>query len=375
MLKTIWARVGNRKRLYLVDGASAFILPVKQYLDYLAALEKSPHTLEHYCRHLCHYFTFLEQSQRDWRSVSPDDLVNFVQWLRNPLRQVGTYPIHAVSPLSERSVNTIVTAVSSFYRYHLQRGEPLSNPVLYEQISNRFSGFKPFLIHTSRGKTIRRVVKLKEPEKRVKTVKDADFETFLASMDNQQFRCMVLLMREGGVRVGEALGLLIQDLEFHRNGIWIRRRKDLENEALAKSLREGEERFIDLSPELMALLDHLLLQHSFETDHLFVVLKRNAKDQWGNSTYGHPLDREAVKALFRYYSRKSGIVIHAHQLRHSHATELILAGWDASYVQQRLGHAQVQTTINTYVHLTDEDLSQKWRTYQEAKKHDTSSPT
>ncbi len=240
MLKTIWARVGNRKRLYLVDGASAFILPVKQYLDYLAALEKSPHTLEHYCRHLCHYFTFLEQSQRDWRSVSPDDLVNFVQWLRNPLRQVGTYPIHAVSPLSERSVNTIVTAVSSFYRYHLQRGEPLSNPVLYEQISNRFSGFKPFLIHTSRGKTIRRVVKLKEPEKRVKTVKDADFETFLASMDNQQFRCMVLLMREGGVRVGEALGLLIQDLEFHRNGIWIRRRKDLENEALAKSLREGK---------------------------------------------------------------------------------------------------------------------------------------
>jgi integrase/recombinase XerD len=375
MPRTIWARVGNRKRLYLVDGACEFILPVKQYLDYLAALEKSPHTLEHYCRHLCHYFTFLEQSRRDWRSVSPDDLVNFVQWLRNPLRQVETYPIHAVSPLSERSVNTIVTAVSSFYRYHLQRGEPLSNPVLYEQISNRFSGFKPFLIHTSRGKTIRRVVKLKEPEKRVKTVKDADLATFLASIDNQQFRCMVLLMREGGLRVGETLGLLIQDLEFHRNGIWIRRRKDLENEALAKSLREGEERFIDLSSELMALLDHLLLQHTFETDHLFVVLKQNAKDKWGNSTYGRPLDREAVKALFRYYSQKSGIAIHAHQLRHSHATELIRAGWDASYVQQRLGHAQVQTTINTYVHLTDEDLSQKWRTFQEAKQRDTSSST
>src|SRR6266566_1874975 len=344
MLKNIWARVGNRKRLYLVDGACEFILPVKQYLDYLAALEKSPHTLEHYCRHLCHYFTFLEQSQLDWRSVAPDDLVGFVQWLRNPLRQIGMHAIHAVSPLSER-------------------------------ISNRFSGFKPFLIHTSRGKTIRRVVKLKEPEKRVETVKDADFETFLATIDNRQFRCLVLLMREGGLRVGEALGLLIQDLEFHRNGIWIRRRKDLENEALAKSLREGEERFIDLSPELMALLDHLLLLHTFETDHLFVVLKQHAKDKWGNSTYGRPLDRDAVKALFRYYSRKSGIPVHAHLLRHSHATELIRAGWDASYVQQRLGHAQVQTTINTYVHLTDEDLSQKWRIYQEAKQHDPSSPT
>ena len=66
-----------------------------------------------------------------------------------------------------------------------------------------FSGFKPFLIHTSRGKTIRRVVQLKEPEKRIKTVKDADFATFLASIDNLQFRCIVLLMREGGLRTGD----------------------------------------------------------------------------------------------------------------------------------------------------------------------------
>lgn len=179
----------------------------------------------------------------------------------------------------------------------------------------------------------------------------------------------MLLMREGGLRVGEVLGLLIQDLEFHHNGIWIRRRSGLENGALAKSLSEGEERFIDLSPALMALLDHLLLAHTFETDHLFVVLKKNARDKWGCSTYGRPLDREAVKGLFRHYSQKSGIRLHAHMLRHSHATELIKAGWDASYVQKRLGHAQVQTTINTYVHLDDEALSQKWRKYQEEQSH------
>ena len=191
----------------------------------------------------------------------------------------------------------------------------------------------------------------------------------MASIDNLQFRCIALLMREGGLRVGEVLGLLIQDLEFHRNGIWVRRRSGLENGALAKSMMEGEERFIDLSPELMALLDHLLLHHSFETDHLFVVLKKNAKDKWGNSTYGHPLDREAVKGLFRHYSQKSGIRVHAHLLRHSHASELIKAGWDASYVQKRLGHAQVQTTIDTYVHLDDEEMSQKWHAYQEEKQY------
>lgn len=376
VVKTVWAKNETGKQLYLVDHACEFIFPVKRYLDYLTALEKSPHTRENYCRHLCYYFTFLEQSHLDWRSVTPDDLVHFVQWLRNPLRQVGVHPLHAVSPLSERSVNTIVTAVSSFYRYQIRRGETLTNPVLYEQISNRFSGFKSFLVHISRGKTTRRVVRLKEPEKRVKIVKDADFETFLHAIDdNLQFRCIVLLMREGGLRVGEVLGLFIQDLEFHRNGIWIRRRSGLENGALAKSLTAGEERFIDLSPELMALLDHLLLHHTFDTDHLFVVRKPNAKDKWGHSTYGHPLDREAVKGLFRYYSRKSGIPVHAHLLRHSHATELIKAGWDESLVQKRLGHAHVQTTINTYVHLDDEALSQKWHTYQEEKTRGKGSST
>jgi len=234
MVRVVWARKEHQKRLYLIDESCEFIPAVKQYLDYLAALEKSPHTLENYCRHLYYYFTFLEQAQLDWQQVAPDDLVHFVQWLRNPLRQIKTLSLHGASPLSERSVNTIVTVVSSFYRYQIQRGETLANPVLSEQISNRFSGFKPFLVHTSRGKTFRRVVKLKEPEKRVKTVKDADFETFLAAIGNLQFRCLVLLMREGGLRVGETLGLLIQDLEFHRNGVWVRRRNTLENGALAK---------------------------------------------------------------------------------------------------------------------------------------------
>lgn len=367
MVKAVWARRNMRKQLYLVDETCDFILPVKQYLDSLAAREKSPHTLENYCRHLYHYFAFLEQSHLLWQQVSLNDLVFFVQWLRNPSREVGMQVIHGTSPLSERSVNTILTTVSSFYRYHIQRGEILTSPILAEQISSRFSGFKPFLIHTSRGKTSRNSIKLKEPKKQVKTVKDTDFETFLASIDNIQFRCIVLLMREGGLRVGEALGLLIQDLEFHTNGIWIRRRNTLENGALAKGLSEGEERFIDLSPLVMAFLDRLLLNHTFNTDHLFVVLKNNAKDRLGNSTYGHPLNCEAVKGLFRHYSHKSGVFIHAHMLRHSHATDLIRADWDASYIQKRLGHAQVQTTINTYIHLNDEDMSKKWQAYQEEK--------
>jgi hypothetical protein len=53
-------------------------------------------------------------------------------------------------------------------------------------------------------------------------------------------------------------------------------------------------------------------------------------------------------------------------LRHTHATELIRADWDVSYVQKRLGHAQVQSTMS-YVHLDDEDMAKKWRHFQEQR--------
>lgn len=367
MTRTVWAQVEGARRLYLIDEDYEFIQPVKKYLDHLNAIERSPNTQTNYCYHLQYLFTFLDQSHLDWRDVKPDDLVEFVQWLRNPLRQIGVQPLRSQSPLTERSVNTIIAAVNSFYRYHIQRGEVLKNPVVMEQISNRFSGFKPFLVHTSRGKTKSRALKLKEPKKRIRVVKDEDFEKFLNSSLNLQFKCIALLMREGGLRSGEVLGLLIQDIEFHENGVWIRRRNVLENLALAKSMAEGEERFVDLPPSVMALLDRLLLQHTFNTDHLFVVLKKNAVNKEGESTYGHPLDHEALKSMFRHYSQKSGVSINPHKLRHTHASELIRAGWDAALVQKRLGHAQVQTTINTYVHLDDEDLSKKWREYQEMK--------
>ncbi len=360
MLRPVWAKTEGRRRLYLIDERCDFVEPVKLYLDHLAALEKSPHTLENYCRHLARYFVFLEREQVDWRRARPDDLVHFIQWLRDRTRRNESY-------LSERTVNTIVAAVSSFYRYHIQRGTQLESPVLYEQISDRFSKFKRFLVHLGHGRTIKRSLKLKEPQRRFKTVKDSDFAKFFTSTENLQFRCILLLMREGGLRIGEVLGLWLQDIECHRNGVYVRRRRDLENEALAKSMREGDQRFVDLSPGLMALLDQLVMKHNFDTDHLFVVLKKTARDKRGRITYGRPLNRHAVKAMFQHYSLKNQLPLHAHMLRHTHATELIRADWDVSYVQKRLGHAQVQSTM-VYVHLDDKDMAKKWQHFQEKRR-------
>lgn len=61
--------------------------------------------------------------------------------------------------------------------------------------------------------------------------------------------------------------------------------------------------------------------------------------------------------LARYASRivnyDLGIQFNFHSLRHTHATILIENGADIKDVQERLGHAQLRTTMDTYVHDTD----------------------
>ncbi|WP_163468531.1 tyrosine-type recombinase/integrase [Fusobacterium sp. IOR10] len=48
-----------------------------------------------------------------------------------------------------------------------------------------------------------------------------------------------------------------------------------------------------------------------------------------------------------------GIPFNFHSLRHTHATLLIEAGANIKAVQKRLGHAKIQTTLDTYTHETD----------------------
>ena len=43
-----------------------------------------------------------------------------------------------------------------------------------------------------------------------------------------------------------------------------------------------------------------------------------------------------------------------HWFRHSHASALLLAGVPVHVVSRRLGHADVQTTLNIYGHVTED---------------------
>ena len=55
-----------------------------------------------------------------------------------------------------------------------------------------------------------------------------------------------------------------------------------------------------------------------------------------------------------------------HALRHIYATRAIERGVQPKVLQQLLGHASIKTTMDRYVHVTDESLVNAIRQFQRA---------
>lgn len=342
----------------LVNKDYDIVIPVRKYLNYLKATGKSPNTLRNYCFHLKAFFSFLEEVSLEHNQVDTDTLVSFIQWLRKPIRSMQVDFIYPEDTVCDQTVNTIVTAISSFYQY-ICRMEEFRNPVIYAAVPIPANGYKGFLIHARRKMVSKNLLKRYTVKRLVTVIPEDQFKVFFSSIKNLRDKLIILLMYEGGLRIGEVLSLWIDDLFLWDKRIRILPKHDLLNGARVKS---RVERFVDISSQLAEHLDNYLLFNRpdcFDTSHLFVVEK-------GPNT-GKPLAYNTVYKMFKYYSQISGISLNPHVLRHSHATALIRAGWDASFVQRRLGHAQVQTTINTYVHLSDEDLKQSYQKYEQWK--------
>ena len=387
--KMVAAEVPDRGRLfYLVDTNLDFIAEVKEFLDWKAATRRAPATVKAYCSRLLWYYRFLEQRERSVLEATPADLTEFVIWLCNPHRDASKVEvIHEPSPLQATSVNLILQAVGALYRFLVRRGELVESPVRYVDIPRgKWLSERDLLAHTRHDRHLvqRSELKLKEPVRIPPIISEQDFQTFVDSIhidenpnsDPSGFRdrLLCLMLKEGGFRLGELLGMHMEDLDFGKQGVHVRFRTDNQNGARAKA-GYGRDRFVHLPSDILGLLDVYITEVWIEanprTDHLWIVLKKDAKTHDGTSTFGTASTHASVEKMFLHYSRKSGVSIHPHLLRHTHATELVRSYLregqpvDWKFVQERLGHGSVVTTMQIYTHLTDEDYKHAYDSYVE----------
>lgn len=150
-----------------------------------------------------------------------------------------------------------------------------------------------------------------------------------AAITDPEFRLLVEVALNTGLRRSEIIKLKIQDIDLEHGLLNVRNTKG------------KKDRVIPIHADLLP------------------VLKDRKQDigpvfpQWQSP--------DTISALFRHCADKAGlalkdgVAVHFHDLRHTFASYLVLAGVDVFRVKELLGHADIATTM-IYAKLKTEDL-------------------
>jgi integrase len=97
----------------------------------------------------------------------------------------------------------------------------------------------------------------------------------------------------------------------------------------------------------------LCTNRSAQTPSLYEQFVRSGEERYLFTTReGKPLDPRSVSRQFERAVAKACLpTISVHGLRHTHATIALQAGVHPKVVQERLGHASIAITLDTYSHV------------------------
>ncbi len=256
------------------------------------------------------------------------EVKEFVLWLGNNDYRVSSVEAESISDyiifrqsvdcsLSARTVSKILSTLKSYFEYIIQVGQRKDNPV-------RLLDMPRLARHL--------------PE--VLSIEEVDL--FLQEIDcstksGLRDRALFELIYSCGLRVSEAVGLLVSDLYFE--------------EGLIKVTGKGsKERLIPLGERAEYWLKNYLVEArpgfcrpGRITDSLFL------------NRLGNGLSRKGMWKRFKETAERAGVSGKIHTLRHSFATHLLQGGADLRSVQELLGHSDISTT-QIYTHVNNSDL-------------------
>lgn len=198
----------------------------------------------------------------------------------------------------------------------------------------------------------------------------ADEQQYILNVEHRaQLPAMIMLY--AGLRKGEVVPLKWSDIDFNEQTITVCKSVEYLNNTphiknQAKTL--AGMRTIDIPQILVDFLQNeykkrlqagtLNINNLVCTSASGELLTKTAwKRMWSSymlaiSEYACPVDAKQIKSKYNIVQKKYAIEgFTAHNLRHTFASMLYMAGVDVLTAKEQLGHSDVQTTLNIYTHL------------------------
>ena len=174
----------------------------------------------------------------------------------------------------------------------------------------------------------------------------------LLSIEDTKYKVAIILTVFTGVRLGELMGLEWQDVDFKNGIISINRSSQYLSDmgVFTKTPKtESSIREIAIPEFIISLLEEYKLWYE-EQKSIYGELWTNS-DRLFVQADGKPMHPSSISKWFVKYVSTIGLpVINFHGLRHTNASLLVAQNVDIAVVSARLGHAQISTTLDFYVH-------------------------
>ena len=193
-----------------------------------------------------------------------------------------------------------------------------------------------------------------DDQKPTRVLNSEELQRLIDAID-EYYRLLFELTAETGARLSETLGLVWGEVDLDQETVHFTRQLDRAGERVPLKTKRSD-RVLEVTPQLTAKLRVAKLAASRSTDHDFVFVSRAGTPHDQRNIGGRVLARAIKKAGLEAIERDGEVLEAAptfHNLRHSHGSALIAAGWDIEEVSARLGHANVSTTARIYVHEYD----------------------